>query len=318
MDKILDEVKGASSIGISGHIRPDGDCVGSTLAMYMYLKKALPEDTVIDIILEQPSEIFACIKGYDEISKYPRRQAYDVFIAIDCDKSRLGDALPGYEKAKKTINIDHHLSNPCIADVNYVYPEVGSASELVYDLLDDELVDVDIAKAIYIGIIHDTGVMQYSSTSPKTLRTVADLIAYGFDFTSIIDETFYQKSYTQNRLMGQALIESELLLNDKLIVAHMTLETLKANGVSGKDLDGIVSQLRYTRGVEVAMFMYELEHDKWKVSLRGNSDLNLAKVAELFDGGGHAKASGCTLVGQREEVVSKLSQAIESAMKNGQ
>lgn len=315
MKKILEEVKDAKSIGISGHIRPDGDCVGSCMGMYMYLKKVMPEGTEIDVILEEPSEIFNCIKDIEELKRYPRRQAYDVFIALDCDAGRLGDALPGYEKAKKTINIDHHLSNPGSADVCYIVPDASSTCELVYDLIEKEDIDVDIAKALYIGIIHDTGVMQYSNTAPKTLRTVADLVEYGFDFPTLIDETFYQKTYVQNQIMGRALTESIVFMDRRCIVTAIDLKTMKFYGVTGKDMDGIVSQLRYTKGVEVAIFMYELDNQKWKVSLRGNKDINLAKVAEYFAGGGHAKAAGCTIAGSFHDVVNNLSARLELEMQ---
>ena len=251
----------------------------------------------------------------DKIIRYPRRQPYDVFIALDCGPDRLGDAEPGYTKAKKTINIDHHLSSVASSDVNYIFPKASSTSELVYGLLTKEDIDVEIAKALYIGIIHDTGVMQYNNTSPETLRAVADLVSYGFDFNSIIDETFYQKTYIQNQILGRALTESILFMDGRCIVAAVDLKLQKFYGVTSKDMDGIVSQLRYTKGVEVAIFMYELEPLKWKVSLRGNKDVPLNKVAEFFGGGGHARASGCTVNGTFHDVVNNLSDRLAQWME---
>ena len=313
--RILDEVKDAKSIGISGHIRPDGDCVGSCLGMYLFLKKTLPEDVVIDIILEQPPEIFACLSGYDCIKPYPRRQAYDVFIAIDCSSDRMGDAQVGFDKAHKTINIDHHISNSGCADVNYIYPKASSASELVYDVIDSDQIDIEIAKALYIGIIHDTGVLSYSNTSPKTLETVAKLIGFGFDFPKLIDETFYEKTYVQNQILGRALTESILFLDGRCIVAGIDGRTMRFYGVTSKDMDGIVNQLRFTKGVEVAIFMYELESQKWKISLRSCSDeVNVAAVAEVFGGGGHVRASGCMMNGSFHDVVNNLSKYLEEQL----
>lgn len=314
MEKILEEVTGAKSIGITGHIRPDGDCVGACLAMYQYLKKTMPEDTVIDTILETPGDEFRCIKGFDEIRPYPRRQAYDVFMVIDTVPERTGDAVHGYEKAKKTINIDHHLTSEAKSDVNYIFPTASSASELVFELLDREYLDADIAKALYIGIIHDTGVLQYSNTAPKTLRAVAELVEYGFDFPSIIDETFYQKTYLQNQLLGRALTESIVFNDHKCIVAAIDLKTLKFYGATSNDLSGIVNQLRYTKGTEVAIFMYELEPLKWKVSLRTNTDINLSEVAAYFGGGGHAKASGFTINGNFYDAVNNISDRLALLM----
>lgn len=313
MKKILEEVGNAKSIGISGHIRPDGDCVGSCMGMYLYLKNSMPSDTVIDIILEKPAEVFDCISSIENIREYPRRQAYDVFICIDCASDRLGDAKAGFDKAKKTINIDHHISNTGSGDINYIYPQASSSCELCYELFDKEYMDINVAKALYIGIIHDTGVLQYSNTSPKLLRAVADLTEYGFDFTKIIDETFYQKTYVQNQILGRALTESILFMDKRCIVSAIDSKTMKFYGITSKDMDGVVSQLRYTKGVEVAIFMYELENQKWKVSLRGNTDIDLSKVAGYFGGGGHKKASGCTINGSFHDVVNNLADRIAEA-----
>ena len=314
MEKIIEEVTGAKSIGISGHAKPDGDCVGACMAMYLYLKKVMPKDTVIDVILEKPADIFNCIKDIEEVRDYPRRQAYDVFIALDTTPDRMGDANVGYEKAHKTINIDHHLSNQGGSDVDYIYPLASSASELVYDLIDNSEIDTDIAMAIYIGIIHDTGVMQYSNTSPKTLKTVAKLIEYGFDFPGLIDATFYQKTFIQNKMLGYVLNESKLLLEGKLIISGVSIAAMHCLGADKNDTSGIVNQLRYTKGTEVAVFLYEKEPDQWKASLRANTDINLAKIAESFGGGGHAKASGCVLEGKYSEVVDRIAARINEQM----
>ena len=313
--RITDEVKGAKSIGIGGHIRPDGDCVGSCLGMYLFLKKVMSDDTVIEVILEDPPQIFDCLAGYECIQRYPRRQAYDVFIAIDCASDRLGDAEAGFNKAHKTINIDHHISNKGCADVDYIFSEASSASELVYEVIDKDQIDESIAKALYTGIIHDTGVLRYSNTSPKTLNAVAKLIEYGFDFPKLIDETFFEKTYVQNQILGRALTESILFMDGKCIVAGIDRRTMQFYGVDSKDMDGIVNQLRYTKGVEVAIFMYELESLKWKVSMRSCSDeANVAAVAEMFGGGGHVRAAGCMLDGSFHDAVNNLSRYLEKQL----
>ncbi len=310
MEKITEEIIGAKSIGITGHIRPDGDCVGSCLSMYLYLKKICDSDVVIDVMLDDPPKIFDCLAGFDEIKPYPRRQSYDVFLVIDTSPDRIGDATPGFEKAGKTINIDHHISNPGGGDVNYIDPYASSASELVYRLIDEDKLDKDIAMAIYTGIAHDTGVMQYSNTSPDTLRVMAKLIEFGFDFPALIDSTFHEKTYVQNQVLGRALTESILFMDGKCIVSKMSLDMMRFYGITSKDMDGIVNQLRYTKGVEVSIFMYELEPMKWKISLRSCGLVNVAKVAEFFGGGGHVRASGCNIAGSFHDVVNNLSAQI--------
>jgi phosphoesterase RecJ-like protein len=314
MEKInlLEECKDARTIVISGHIRPDGDCVGSCMATYLYLSKALPKSEV-KLYLEQPSDIFGCIKDLDKIdSTYGFDGIADVMIALDCEKTRLGDAEVIFDNAKKRINIDHHISNKLgCGDVNYVKPEASSTSELIYELMEEEYVDEDIAKAVYIGIIHDTGIFQYSNTSPNTLRIAAKLIEYGFDFPTIIDETFYEKTYTQNQLLGRALLESIIFMDGRCIVSCIDKKTLDFYNATSKDLEGIVSQLRIIKGVECAVFMYEIGTLEYKVSLRSCKYIDVAKVASYFGGGGHIRAAGCTMNGTFYDVINNISARLE-------
>lgn len=315
---IYEEVKGAATIGISGHVRPDGDCIGSAMGLYLYLKKVCPR-AKIQVMLEQPADIFSCISRIEEISTdfSPLTECFDVFIALDTSKDRLGEAEICFDQAKKKINIDHHISNASgSGDINYIVPEASSTSELVYQVIADKKeLDVEIAKALYIGIIHDTGVFQYSNTSPETLRIGADLVSYGFDFTRIIDETFYEKTYVQNQILGRALLESFLFMDGKCVVSMIDKKTMAFYNATSKDLDGIVSQLRNTKGVECAIFMYQTESQEYKVSLRSGGTLDVAKIAAFFGGGGHKKAAGATMHGTCYDVVNNLSAQIEKQLK---
>lgn len=310
---IYEEVKNAATIGISGHVRPDGDCIGSAMGLYLYLKKACPMATV-QVMLEEPADIFNCLKGVDEIHTdfTTDVDTFDVFIVVDAEKGRIGEAEKYFDQAKKTINIDHHISNSGSGDVNYVVPDASSASELVYQVIEDKsMLDVEIAKALYIGIIHDTGVFQYSNTSPETLKIAAELIAYGFDFPKLIDETFYEKTYVQNQILGRALLESILFMDGKCVVSMVDKKTMNFYQVKPNDLDGIVNQLRNTKGVECAIFMYQIDTLEYKVSLRSNGKVDVAKVAAFFGGGGHVKAAGVTMQGTFHDIVNNLSAQIE-------
>lgn len=309
---ICEEARGAAAIGISGHIRPDGDCVGAAMGLYLYLKKACPESKV-QVLLEKPAEIFSCIEGLDEIHTdfATDVEIFDLFIALDTAKDRLGGAERYFDQAKRTVNIDHHISNKGSGDVNYIVPSASSTSELIYNVIEDKsLMDVEIAKALYIGMMHDTGVFQYSNTSPDTLRTAAELISYGFDFTRLIDETFYEKTYIQNQILGRALLESILFMNGRCVVSMVDKKTMDFYRAVPADLEGIVSQLRNTRGVECAIFMYQTDVLEYKVSLRSNGKVDVAKVASFFGGGGHVRAAGVTMPGTFHDIVNNLSARI--------
>lgn len=304
--ELLKECKGARRIGISGHIRPDGDCVGSCLGLYLYLKKNLPESNV-SVFLENPPEIFAEIKGFEEICKEASTDTFDVFFALDCSADRLGDFQPMFETAEKKINIDHHISNGGCGDINYVVPTASSASELVYDVIGEEGIDPDIAKALYIGIIHDCGVFQYSCTSPKTMQIGGKLMELVPDFPRIIEETFYQKTYLQSQIMGRALMESIRFMDGACIVSSVSKKDMEFYDVTSKDLDGIVNQLRNIKGVHCAIFMYETDVLEFKVSMRSDEKVNVAQVAAYFGGGGHMRAAGCTMKGTFHDCVNNLS-----------
>ena len=164
-------------IAIGGHVRPDGDCVGSTMGLFQYLLEQYPEKEV-DVYLEEIPESFAFLSATQRIRHEITEEAvYDLFFCLDCGSlDRLGFSAPLFEQAKQTVCIDHHISNTAFADVNYVVADASSTSELVYQLLEEENVSLLTAEALYMGIVHDTGVFQYSCTSPKTLRIAASLL----------------------------------------------------------------------------------------------------------------------------------------------
>lgn len=298
----------AKTVAIGGHIRPDGDCVGSCMGLYQYIKKNHP-DIAVDVYLEDIPESFKEMFPITrEIRmKAVKEQVYDLFIAVDCgDERRLGFSAELFQKAERTLCIDHHVSNQAFADENYIVPEASSAAELVYRLLDADKLDTGIAECLYLGIVHDTGVFQYSSTSPETMEIAADLMRRGIRANEIIDKTFYEKTYVQNRILGKALLESECVQDGKVIVSLLTAEAMQEYGVVAKDLEGIVSQLRMTKGVEVAVFLYEIGLQEYKVSLRATADVDVNAVAVAFGGGGHKKAAGVTIKGEAKQIVSSL------------
>lgn len=316
MEKITSELNNVKTVAIAGHIRPDGDCVGACMGLYLYLKENYPEIET-DVYLEEPKEGFSFLSGFREIKTvYDESKTYDVFFALDTSvKNRIGVALAGYESAGRTICIDHHISNKGFGDKNVIRPQVSSASELVYTLLEEDKVTKPVAEALYMGIIHDTGVFQYSCTTPETMAIGAKLMGMGIDFSKIVDKTFYEKSYVQNQILGRCLMESIMVLDGKCIVGSVKKRDMDFYGVEPKDLDGIVQQLRVTKGVEVAIFLYEVKTQEFKVSLRSNGPVDVNAIASYFGGGGHVKAAGCTMQGSVYDVINNLTLPIEKQLK---
>ena len=313
--KIDQLIGSAKTIGISSHIRPDGDAIGSSLGMYLYLKKNYPEARV-DVFLEKVLPELMFISGSDQVRTDFKSdvEQYDLFIVLDCSKDRTGDAEMFFDNAKKTINIDHHISNQGTGDSTYIVSDASSACELVFDTLDPEKMDVEIAKALYTGMVTDTGVFKYNNTSPKTMRVAAELISYGFDFGSLIDQVFYEKTYLQNQIMGRAILESILLMDGRCIVSVVSKQTMEFYEAQSNDLDGIVNQLLLTKGVDCAIFMYELAPLEYKVSLRSSGAVNVSEVAQMFGGGGHVRAAGCTVSGTYHDVINNITKYIHKQL----
>ncbi len=307
MAKIDELLQGAVTIAIAGHTGPDGDCVGSCMGLYLYLKKNYPW-LQVDVYLESVKDVFHYIADIDKVqfSADPEK-VYDCFVLLDTSSvDRIGVAEAYLHNAKRVVCIDHHITNPGIGDTHVILPKASSASEVVFTLLDPEKIDKEVATALYTGIIHDTGVLQYSNTGAITLQAVAVLIGKGIPFSEIIDHSFYEKTHAQNRAMGKVLEGSRLYLEGKVIVGVLTAEDFQTYGVEKKDMDGIVSQLRLTKGVQTAVFLYPAGEHAYKVSLRANGQMDVSRVASAFGGGGHIKASGCTMEGTPEEITEKL------------
>ena len=316
MEKLASKLAGIKTVAIAGHVRPDGDCIVSCMGLYLYLKENEP-DIKCDVYLETAKEGFSYIKNLEEAKQeYDSQAEYDLLILLDVSSpDRIGVAGEALKTAKKTICLDHHISNHGFADENLIEPEMSSASELLFHLLEEEKITKDVAEAIYTGIASDTGVFKYSCTSPETMRVVAKLMEKGIDFSSIIDQSFYEKSYVQNQILGRCLMESIQVLDKKCIIGCLRKRDLDFYGVGPKELDGIVEQLRLTRGVEVAVFIYETKTQEFKVSLRSKSKVDVNKVASYFSGGGHVRAAGCTMQGSIYDVMNNLLKQIEKEIK---
>jgi phosphoesterase RecJ-like protein len=315
MKKLDDYLTGKQSIGIAGHVRPDGDCAGSTLAVYNYICDHYP-DAYVRLFLEPIPNIFKFLQRSEEIvSEYTDDTVFDLFITLDCgDTGRLGGAAKYFEGAAHTLCVDHHVSNQSFAEDNYIFPDASSTCELVFELMDREKITKEIAECLYTGMVHDTGVFQYSCTSAKTMNIAGQLMEMGIDYPKIVDETFYTKTFAQNRILGQALLNARLFLDGKVIVSVITKKEMEEFGVLPKHLDGIVNQLRVTKDVTVAAFLYENEDGSFKGSLRVNGDFNVAEIAVGFGGGGHVKAAGFSVDGPAEEAVARLLKALEEKL----
>ena len=305
IDEILKDKK---NIAVTGHVRPDGDATGSCLALYMYIKNNF-KDTEVDIYLEETDPAFDYLSGIDDIKHEPDPlKKYDVFFVLDCATSdRIKPFASVYESAGLKVCIDHHVSSEGdFADINEIDPEASSTCEVLYRLLDKKKINKDIAECIYTGLVHDTGVFKYESTSPATMRIAADLMEYGFDFTRIIDESFYSRSFAAGKALGIALDKAEYFCDGYGIYSILTPADIQETGAGKQDLGGIVEQLRLTGGSELAGFIYPGEGEK-KISLRSKKVVDVAAFAKAHGGGGHIRAAGFSSYKGYNEIISEIS-----------
>ncbi len=313
----LDDVlAGKQTIAIAGHVNPDGDCIGSCLGVWNYIR-TYHSHIDVQVYLDPFPTIFQFLNGADQIVPADESErSFDLFIALDCgDARRLGNSAPYFTASKHTLCIDHHESNDSFAEINYIHPERSSTCELITELIDPDRITKEIAECLYTGIVTDTGVFKYSSTTSETMRKAGILMDSGIDYGSIIDNVFYAKTYAQNRIMGRALLKSKLHAGGKIISSVIERSDMDEFGVLPKHMEGIVEQLRLTTGVVVAIFLYDNGHG-YKVSARACGDsINLAVLAKKHDGGGHAKAAGFSVEGDPDEAVSEIVNEIIENMK---
>ena len=304
-------LNGKKSVALGGHIRPDGDCVGSCMGLYLYLREQYPQIET-DVYLEYIPQSYRFIRNTEDVrSEIRPGQVYDLFICLDCgDEERLRFSAPLFADAPQTCCIDHHASNRSFADYNEIVADASSTSELVYHLLDKEKISRSCAEALYMGIAHDTGVFRYSCTRPETMEAAAELLRKGINGSEIIEKTFYEKTYVQNQLLGLALLESILILDKRCIVTWITKKNMAFFKALPSDMDGIVNQLKQTKDMEGALFLYETETQLFKVSLRSRDKVDVSKIATYFGGGGHVRAAGFTMAGTVHDVVNNVSHQI--------
>lgn len=297
MDKtaFFNVVKENNSFIVTSHISPDGDSLGSTLAMTRALsklgKKAIP------VVNDHIPKKYNFLPGIDMI-KSAEKCAYgvDVIISLDCgDKQRLGFDKELSEYGRKIINIDHHKSNLYFGDLNIVNSDASSVGEILYQLLKEKVdIDYEIALCLYTSIITDTGSIRYSNTTPLTLKILANLVEKGVKPDYVSRQVFEKRSLESIELLKCALNTLEVVEKGKVACIYVTEEMFETSGAKEEDADGIINYAREIEGVEVALF-FRQQTDCVKVGFRSNDWVDVRKIAETFGGGGHIRAAGCTL-----------------------
>lgn len=306
LDSIIEVISKANKIGIFTHDSPDGDAIGSSLTLYLGLKKIGKE---VEVIADECSSCFGFLSGMEDVKKNGSKD-YDLAIVLDCaTKKRMFDTNGSFDSSKVRVAIDHHISNTFFADYNYVEGNSPATCKTLVKILKRLSISIsrEMGECLMAGIITDSGGFRYSNVDDETFEFAAQMLDLGVDISDIYYRTFDFKTKAQFQLTTIATSRLKFYCDDKIALTYLTKEDFEKTKAKVGDHEGIVNVGRNIEGVEVSIFLREDLEDYYKVSLRSNNDdINVSDIAEVFDGGGHTQAAGLTIEGKLDSAIKKL------------
>jgi phosphoesterase RecJ-like protein len=302
-------LQSAGTVAVLTHVRPDGDAIGSQLAMVLALQKL--GKTVVAWNEDGLPESFAFLSGSEVITKPPDEpMEFDIVLALDtAAKNRLGTGIKAVRACKTLVNIDHHASNPGYGDLNYIDVQAPATGQIIYQLLQDQKLPFfpEIADALFVAISTDTGSFRYQNTTAHTFEIAGKLVEAGVDLATISHRIY--ENYPKRRilLLGQLLNEATFHANDRIATFSMTEATKARLAIDPADVDGLIDVIRSIDTVVVAIFFEELEDQRVRISVR-SKDLRIDanRICSTWGGGGHQLAAGARIRGTLEEVRTKV------------
>ena len=318
IDRILDAIRASRTICVVGHIRPDGDCVGSQLGLTLSLRA---EGKQVSCWNEDPMPLkYRFLDRDGDFQKPARGLKFDCVIATDCASfERLGKIGPFIARRKPLINIDHHESNTRYGDLNWVSPRDPSTGELIYRLLKIARWPVTsrIADCLFTAVSTDTGSFQYPSTRPGTFHVGGELVTHGANLAKICDEVYQSYPLSRARLLKHAYSRFRLTHNNRVAYLWLKKADFARTGADSADSEGLIDHIRAIEPVIVACVFEELEPELSRISLRSKSEkVNVNEIAAQFGGGGHPAAAGARIAGNPLSVQRRLISAIKKAINS--
>ncbi len=316
IDRIIEGIREYETFCIVGHIRPDGDCVGSQLGLALALKAEGKKVTVWNE--DEMPEKYAFLDPERLLEKPKPDQKFDCVIATDCASfERLGNVGPCVSDRKLFINIDHHASNTRYADLNWVSPREPSTGELIYRLLKIAKwpITTQISNCLFTAVSTDTGSFQYSTTRPGTFHVGAELVTRGADLAKICNEVYQSYPLSRARLLKHVYTNFKLTHHDQVAYFWLKKADFVRSGAESEDTEGLIDHIRAIEPVVIACVFEEVEPELTRISLRSKSDkINVNEIAALFGGGGHRAAAGARIPGKPLTVQRKVISAIRKAL----
>ena len=312
MEQLDFSIKSSKNILLVSHINPDGDTLGSMCGMYSLLKENYKKNCDMVVVSPYPNT-YKFLPNSDKVRNVKETdmsREYDLVINLDvADLQRCADAGVLFEKAKKTVNIDHHETNAGYADINIIYPEASATAEVICDISENLgwKVSYDSALCLYVGIMTDTGSFRYSNTTTKAMGFAGKLIACGIDISDVYRKCYESNSKNMVMFQNYCVLKAQFVNDDKIAYTTVYKKDLeKFHHSEGDDFtDGLTEKLRAINTTEIAFVVKELGANLSKVSMRSKTK-NIAKVCAEFGGGGHEFAAGAVIKANVETAVSLL------------
>lgn len=299
---------------VVSHIQPDGDAASSTYATGWILSQLGKSFTMINEGA-MPSK-FSFLEGSKQIIDYSEQapsRFYQTIISVDCaDFSRMGRISTLFDEQPQLLNIDHHPTNDQFGTCHLIKHDAAATVQILYDLAIHLKLKPDIAfgECIYTGLLTDTGGFRYSNTTSVVMKIGAAMLELGVEGSEIAEHVLERMTYAQIVLLQKALSTLSFAYNRKLAWLAVSLADLELTGASSDDLDGLVNYPRNVEGVEVGMLIKEKSDGVIKVSLRSSGQVDVAAIAQSLGGGGHVRASGCTIHGTLDEAIARMVQEV--------
>ncbi len=303
-------IKNANNIVITGHVNPDGDAVGSGLALYISLKNTFRKKNIKFILQDEIPFNTKFLKYSDEVLVFNEdiNDDFDLIIYVDsASRERTGKVGEKYKNIK-SLNIDHHISNNGYGELNLIDVKSSSTSEMMYEFLKNNnfYMDKSVLEALYLGIVNDTGNFSHDNVSINTMKIATELIAGGVNNSYVVSNFLNSNSIQRLRLLGDALNNFSYYDDVKLSYYFLSLETMKKLNAKKEDCEGLVEKILSYEKSEVALFLREEIDGKIKGSMRSKNKVDVNQIAGIFGGGGHIKAAGFTSNLSQEEVFNKV------------
>ena len=320
---VADAIAANDRFVVVTHENPDGDALGSLLGCASALRE-LGKDVVLYLSGTAPTPAEYRFLDLEDLSReLPADLGERVLVAVDCaSERRIGPEPTGIEAAKLVVNIDHHHDNSRFGDVDLIDDAASSTAEIVRDVMRalDAPLTPQIAEALYVGLVTDTGRFQYSNTTPKALRLAAELIEAGADVHSVFRHVYESVQFSKLKLLARALDRAELFEGGRIVVSHLLRTDFAEVGAAEPYSEGIIDYLRAVEGAEMVALIREPPRDEGparRISLRSSHDeVDVSAIARLSGGGGHRQAAGFSSEASIEEIVAFIHRAFVDATKS--